>query len=249
MEKMGINEKFHKARKGKGEYILLEGIHAFKHAFEFKAEFEKIVYADKEQIENLQKNVLKDSVRNFLFENGEFINEDEFNKLIPYDIRSKVLAIVKKPKYSLEKIDSQKPVVFLENPANPENIGMSVRVAAAFGASALVVNGRISPFSASVIRASAGLVFALPVFLVDDFSEIQNLQNRTLIVADPEGESIKKNILPNNSIIIFGTEREGVSENLKKNSDKIVKLDMKGGVSSLNLATSVSAFLFSGNFR
>ncbi|PID83334.1 hypothetical protein CSB11_02220 [Candidatus Campbellbacteria bacterium] len=249
MDKMQITERFHQARKGKEQFILLEGIHAFKHAFKFGAVFEEIVYADKEQMQNLQKNVLKKEIKDFLFENGKLLEEQEFQKLIPYDIRSKVLAIVKKPKYSLEKISENKPVVFLENPANPENIGMSVRVAAAFGAGALIVDGRISPFSASVIRASAGLVFALPVFLIKDFSEIKNLQNRTIIVADPEGQSIKENILEKKSIIIFGTEREGVSENLKNLSDKMIKLDMQSGVSSLNLATSVSAFLFSGSFK
>lgn len=126
---------------------------------------------------------------------------------------------------------------------------MSVRVAAAYGAAALVVSGRISPLSGSVIRAGAGLVFAMPVFMIDDFSELNSFGDRILVVADPEGTSIKKEKVPKNSVIIFGTEREGVSEELKNMAEKMYKMDMVENVSSLNLATSVSAFLFGADFE
>ena len=126
---------------------------------------------------------------------------------------------------------------------------MAVRVAAAYGAGALVVSGRISPLSASVIRAGAGLVFALPVFKISDFAELKNFGDRVLVSADPEGQSWKETRIPKNSIIIFGTEREGVSAELKEMSDMKIKIDMQKDVSSLNLATSVSAFLFGTNFE
>ncbi|EFK97055.1 protein containing tRNA/rRNA methyltransferase, SpoU domain [sediment metagenome] len=175
------------------------------------------------------------------------MDEKFFDKLIPYKTRSKVLAIAEKPKYELKNISPDKPIIFLENPSNPENIGMVLRIGAAFGAGALIVSGRNSPFSASVLRAGAGLIYAIPTFhqefLKSDFKD------RKIIVADAEGESIKKNIILKNSIIIFGTEREGVSKNLKNIADQILKLDMQINVSSLNLATSVSAFLYSGNFE
>ncbi len=126
---------------------------------------------------------------------------------------------------------------------------MSIRVAAAFGAGALVVNGRISPLSASVIRAGAGLIFALPVFQIESLDELKKFGSGPLVVADPEGESIKEKEIKNNSIIIFGTEREGVSEELKRKADLMIRIDMRKDVSSLNLATSVSAFLFSAGFK
>jgi tRNA G18 (ribose-2'-O)-methylase SpoU len=194
----------------------------------------------------MPENVLKKEEKIFILENAIEIEEEFFDKLIPYKTRSKVLAIAKKPEYILEKISKTKPIVFLENPANPENIGMVLRICAAFGIGALVVSGRNNPFSASVLRAGAGLIYAVPTFHREFSKEI--FEGRKIIIADAEGESIKKNIISKNSVIIFGTEREGVSENLKNISDKILKLDMENNVSSLNLATSVSAFLYGGNF-
>lgn len=239
-------EKYRKIRKGDGKKILFEGIHAFKHAFRFGAEFEEILISDVEQIKKMPENVLRSDEKKFILENGRKICEEDFDRLIPYVTRSKVLAIAKKPEYQLEEVSIEKPIVFLENSANPENIGMVLRICAAFGVGALVVSGRNNPFSASVLRAGAGLIFAVPTFHKDFSREI--FKDRKIIVADAEGESIKKNNIPKNSVIVFGTEREGVSDELKKNCDQILKLDMEKNVSSLNLATSVSAFLYGGNF-
>jgi len=241
-------EKYRTIRKGNGDKILFEGIHAWKHAFRFGAEFEEILISDVEQIENLPENVLRKDEKKYILENAIRVEEEFFDKLIPYKTRSKVLAIAKKPTYKLEEISQEKPIVFLENPANPENIGMVLRISAAFGAGALVTTGRNNPFSASVLRAGAGLIYAVPTFRIEEFSK-DFFQGRKIIVADAEGKSIKKNKIPKNAVIIFGTEREGVSEKLKKTADKILKLDMQPNVSSLNLATSVSAFLYGGEFK
>ena len=241
-------EKYRKIRKGTGDKILFEGIHAWKHAHRFGAKFEEILISDIQQIKNLPENVLKKDEKEFLLKNAIQVDEEFFDKLIPYKTRSKVLAIASKPDYKIEDISPEKPIVFLENPANPENIGMVLRISAAFGAGALVVSGRNIPFSASVLRAGAGLIYAVPTFHIPEFSK-DFFGDRKIIVADAEGESIKKNIIPKNSVIIFGTEREGVSDELKKIADKILKLDMQENVSSLNLATSVSAFLYGGEFE
>jgi len=242
-------EKYRAERKGGGAFVVLEGIHAVKHAFRFGAEFEEILYVDEEEIKSFADNVLDDYDKKFILEKAKRVSEEFFDELIPYRTRSKIIALAKKPGWEIEKID-KKPIVFLENPANPENIGMSIRVAAAFGAGAVVVSGHINPFGASVIRASAGLVFALPVFRFNNSLDLFSFfKNRIFIVADAEGESIKKIKISRNSVIIFGTEREGVSKELKDKADRILKLDMQDKVSSLNLATSVSAFLYGVSWK
>ena len=243
-----LMEKYRKIRSGKEDEILLEGIHAFKHAFRFGADFHEILYTDERQFETLKNNVLKKEEKDFLLSFGKKISNELFDKLIPYTTRSKVLSVVGKPEYQKNKVDKNLPIVFLENPANPENIGMALRVTAAFGAGAFAVSGKTSVFSASVLRAGAGLCFALPVFNLRE----ENLQDffpeRKVVIADPDGESLREVKIPKNCIFVFGTEREGVSKKMKDKADLKIKLDMKEGVSSLNLATSVSAVLFSADF-
>ncbi len=243
-------EKYRTYRKGKKSLLVLEGIHAVKHAFRFGAEFEEILYVDEGEIKSFADNVLKEEDKNFILKKAKKIEKDFFNELIPYRTRSKIIALVKKPKYEINEIDNDKPIIFLEDPANPENIGMTIRVAAAFGAGAVIVSGHINSFSASVIRAGAGLIFALPVFLIDKKSDLFTLfKNREFIVSDAEGKSIKQTKINKKSVIIFGTEREGVSQFLKDKSNAIIKLDMQKNVSSLNLATSVSAVLYGANWN
>ncbi len=242
-------EKYRLARKGQDEIVLLEGIHSFKHALRFGAEILEIIYVNDEQLKDFKSNVLSEDERKYILKNGTEVEEEFFDKLLPYKVRSKIVALAKKPCRDKDSVDKNKPIIFLENPRNPENIGMVIRVAAAYGAGAVVISGKISPLTASVIRSGAGLVFAVPVFLISDFSELNSFGERILISADPEGMSLKKIKLAKNSIIIFGTEREGISEELKAMSKITVKVDMKKNVSSLNLATSVSALLFSADFE
>lgn len=248
-------EKYRIIRRGSTELILLEGIHAFKHAFRFGAEFEEILIGDEKLILSLQENVLQENEKKFLLKNALKVNSIFFDNLLPYQIRSKIVALAKKPKYNFKNLEQEltnKPLIFLENPANPENIGMIMRVVAAWqknnlNIGALIVSGNINPFSSSVLRAGDGLCFSLPIFYIQNIAEFT--KNRKIISLDPTGKNLFKTIIPKNSLIIFGTERNGISKKFKEKSELILKLEMRKNVSSLNLATSVSAFLYGANFE
>lgn len=67
---------------------------------------------------------------------------------------------------------------------------------------------------------------------------------RPLIAIDPDGEELRPALLPPRAILAFGSERQGLSEQLLGRADALVRLPMRAGVSSLNLATSVAALLY-----
>lgn len=69
--------------------------------------------------------------------------------------------------------------------------------------------------------------------------------NRPLVALDPEGEPLHPAQLPPRAVLAFGAERQGLSEALLERAAQRVRLPMRAGVSSLNLATSVSAVLYS----
>ena len=50
--------------------------------------------------------------------------------------------------------------------------------------------------------------------------------------------------MPSHAILAFGSERHGLSEQLKQDADALVRIPMRAGVSSLNLATAVAATLY-----
>ena len=67
---------------------------------------------------------------------------------------------------------------------------------------------------------------------------------RPLVAIDPDGEELRPERLPARAILAFGSERQGLSEELLAQADVLVRLPMRAGVSSLNLATSVAALLY-----
>ena len=104
----------------------------------------------------------------------------------------------------------------------------------------MLTTGPHDPWNPAAVIAATGLQFALPVSRIDSLPSC----NRTLVVFDPAGESLKKESLPPHAILAFGAEREGVSGELIRKAGQCVSIPMSPGVSSLNLATAVSAVLY-----
>ncbi len=48
------------------------------------------------------------------------------------------------------------------------------------------------------------------------------------------------------AVLAFGTERDGLSPELAARAEALLRIPMREGVSSLNLATAVAAVLFAG---
>jgi TrmH family RNA methyltransferase len=133
-------------------------------------------------------------------------------------------------------------VVLLEDPRHLGNLGAVVRVAAAADAAGVVTTGEQDPWDPVAIRGSGGLHFALPVGRVG-VGPLE-LSGRPLLAIDPEGEDVDPARLPADAVYAFGSERGGLSRELIEAADARLRIPMRAGVSSLNLATAVSAVLF-----
>src|SRR6185295_18521289 len=121
------------------------------------------------------------------------------------------------------------------------NMGACVRVAAAADAAAVLTTGGNDPWHPEALRGAAGLHFALPVSRLDSLPD----GDRPLLAIDPEGDVLGEGEIDPRAILAFGTERYGLSEGLLERADARLAIPMREGVSSLNLATAVSAALFS----
>jgi TrmH family RNA methyltransferase len=69
--------------------------------------------------------------------------------------------------------------------------------------------------------------------------------DRAVIAVDPKGDRFVPRSMPPRAVLAFGTERYGISEELLTQSQHRIAIPMRPGISSLNLATSVAAILFS----
>lgn len=243
MKNTQLIDQFQKSRSDTG-LAVIEGVQALKHAARFDAKFKHIITCDIKLLEKLLDELapdVKDTVCNQITE----VDESTFNKLSTRPHRTKVLAIAERKPYDLMKLDKQKPLVLLEDPRDLENIGAVIRVSAAADIAGVLITGNIDVWHPAVIRGAAALHFAIPVlnFNLSDLSKLK----RQLVSLDPDGEIIDPKLINQNSVLVFGTERDGISKKLLKQSDLTVRLPMKQGVSSLNLATSVAATLYKLN--
>lgn len=138
--------------------------------------------------------------------------------------------------------DRVAPLALLDNPRHPGNAGAAIRVAAAAGASGVALLGSLDPWHPSVVRGSAGLHFALPV-LSCSLAEVVG----PLLALDANGARLGE--VPDDAVLVVGSERAGVSPEVLERADAVVSLPMRPGVSSLNLATAVSAALYAWRLR
>lgn len=166
-------------------------------------------------------------------------------ELAPHEPHTGVVAIAERPSIDARAIlnsdASDQPIVALEDPRNLGNLGAVIRVAAAAGAAGVVTTGMHDPWDPVAIRGSAGLHFAVPVARTDAITS----HGRPLLAIDPLGESFRPEELPRRALLAFGTERGGLSDEVSAAADARIRIPMQPGVSSLNLATSVAAILFS----
>ena len=234
-------DRFRQARRDKS-LAVLDGLHAVKHALRFGGEILELVSCDGEAALRLAAEVAPDVVPR-LSEGMEQVYEEDFRSLSPVPPDTGVIAIARRPATGAgEVLDgaSDAPVVFLENPRNPFNIGAVVRVAAAAGAAGVLVSGPQDPWSPAAIVAAAGLQFALPVAQTEGIPAC----HRPLMAIDPQGEPMPWRGTPPGVILAFGAERSGASTELLAQASRRLAIPMTPGVSSLNLATAAAVALY-----
>jgi len=237
-----VVQRYRAARRDP-DLALLEGFHALKHALRFGADMVEAVAADPAELDRLAAGLAPD-LAGSLAERTAPVDAELLARLVPHAPRTGVVAIARRPAVDVGAVlgvPRPAPVVLLEDPRTMGNMGACVRVAAAADAAAVLTTGGNDPWHPEALRGAAGLHFALPVARVDALPD----RGRPLIAIDPEGEALGETDLDPRAILAFGTERYGLSEELLARADARLSIPMRAGVSSLNLATAVSAVLFS----
>ncbi|HVY76985.1 MAG TPA: TrmH family RNA methyltransferase [Solirubrobacterales bacterium] len=237
-----VVQRFRAARRDR-DLALLEGFHALKHALRFGAELLEVVASDPAELDRLAADLAPD-LAGSLAERTVPVSAQQLAELVPHAPRTGVVAIARRPAVDLDALLASgrpAPVVLLEDPRTMGNMGACVRVAAAADAAAVLTTGDNDPWHPEALRGAAGLHFALPVARLD----APPTGDRPLVAIDPEGTALGDSALDPRSILAFGSERYGLSDALLERADARLAIPMREGVSSLNLATAVSAVLFS----
>ena len=236
-------QRFRHARRDPA-LVVLEGFHALKHALRFGAEVVEAIAGDVDALRVLAGALAPDVLQRML-ELTEPVMPEVVTACAPVKPPTGVLAIARRPAFALpQRLDDPRPapIVLLEDPRHLGNLGACVRVAAAADAAGLLTIAGHDPWHPDAVRGAAGLHFALPVGRVE--AALLDGGDRPLVALDPDGDVLRVADLPARAILAFGSERHGLSDALLARADVRVRIPMRDGVSSLNLATSVAAVLF-----
>jgi TrmH family RNA methyltransferase len=224
---------------------VLEGFHPLKHAMRFGARVHEVVTPDAAELQRLAWQLAPDLAERISSMARE-IDREVFSQLAPLAPSTGAMALADRRAVDPAAVLADRrpgPVVLLEDPRDLGNMGACVRVAAAAGAAGVLTSGGHDPWHPDAIRGAAGLHYAVAVARVGGLSE-HTTMDRPLIALDPGGEPLEPAALDPRAVLAFGSERHGVSDELLVRADARVSIPMRPGVSSLNLATSVSAVLF-----
>lgn len=221
---------------------VLEGLHPATHALRFGAPLQVAVTYDREKLLKIANRLAPDTVAPI---EGvlHVVEPSLFDKLSPRRLSSPLISIAPRPDDDIARAFTRKgkPIIYLDRPQDSGNVGAVIRVAAAADIEAVVVSGNVDPWSPVVIRSGTGLQFAVHV----GSAELPPETDRPIVAIDADGEPLRSSTLDVNSILAVGGERYGLSPRIREMAQQSVAIPMKAGVSSLNLATAISAVLFS----
>jgi len=148
---------------------------------------------------------------------------------------------------------SKRPLFFAALNAinDPQNVGLIVRNAAAFGVQALMVDhATYDPYYRKAVRVSMGAIFRLPVYYEDDLAasltRLKEKHNTRIIVATPGNRTsdIAKVEFTGNICLVFGNEDKGVSRAILNIADTRVRIPISKNLDSLNVASASAVCLY-----
>ena len=174
-----------------------------------------------------------------------------FNKITDADNGVGILAVIDKKaiEANVESLPAESNVLVLDRLQDPGNIGTMVRTAVAAGYGLIVaMKGTADLFSPKVLRATAGMIFDVPIVNVSDVAELaekMNVLGKRLVVTTVDGgkpyyeEDLKTGIA-----LVIGNEGNGVSDEVLELADVRVTIPMKGEIESLNAAISAAILMY-----
>ncbi len=222
--------------------VLLEGVHALKHALRFGADVEVVATDDPAGLGTLLEQLAPD-VRARVESRAVVVDAAGWKRIAPRPLPSPALSVARHPHPTVaDVLGAPGRLLVLDRPRHLGNLGACIRVAAAAGAGGVLVVGEADPWHRTAVRAAAGLQFALPTARTDALPAV----DRPIVALDPDGEPLHGRALPEEAVLLVGTERGGLAAELLARADERRAIEMCAGVSSLNLATAVAVALYAG---
>ena len=134
----------------------------------------------------------------------------------------------------------------LDRIQDPGNAGTLIRTATACGFEYVIMLDSVKPTNSKLVRSSVGTIFKSKIISMssEEFVTLAKKWQLNLLVADMDGENIFTFNCDKQIGLIVGNEGQGVSDQLIEICSNKVRIPMKEGVESLNVAISGGIIMY-----
>jgi TrmH family RNA methyltransferase len=174
----------------------------------------------------------------------------QFSKLSDLDAPQGILAVVRQPIWDEGEVLRRPTVlgIFGEQLQDPANVGAIIRTAAALNASALWLTPKSADvYHPKVVRATSGIVLALPIFSAKDVSRLIR-QGCQIFAAEVTGDGTvpidEIHQVPRKLVLAVGNESRGLSAQILRQATTRFTIPLSRDVESLNVAATVAIATF-----
>lgn len=239
--------------KGKSTYNQelsdqIEGRNSVIELLESDRDINKILIAKGERHGSINKIISIAKQRKIVIAEVE---RQKLNAISKTDNHQGVIAIV--PPFNYSSVDDilneakQKKedsfILILDGIEDPHNLGSIIRTAETAGVHGVIIpKRRAASVNTTVSKVSSGAVEHVKIARVNNLNEtIKYLKEQGLWICGTDGEA--KTYYYNQDLkgpiaIVIGSEGFGMSKLVKENCDFLVKIPMKGKITSLNASVS-----------
>ena len=147
------------------------------------------------------------------------------------------IALINNPKFE-NCIKTKFNWIYLDKIKDPGNLGTILRTAEWFGIKNIGLSPEcVDPYNSKVVRSGMGAHFNLNIISNIPLNIIKD-HNIRMLLADKLGEPISKSDSLNKWCLILGSEADGASSINHLIADKVITIQGKGKIESLNVAVS-----------
>ena len=187
--------------------------------------------------------------------NPEIRDREELDKLLPARAVHQGLAVQSDPLLetplprALTEADENAPILILDQATDPQNIGATLRSAAAFGAAFVIMQNRHAPpETPAMAKASSGALEIVPIVRVPNIARALIVLKEAgywIVGFDAHGEqTIAEANLSGKLALILGAEGSGLRRLTQESCDHLVKIPISDNVESLNVAATAAIALY-----
>ena len=204
-----------------------------------------VLAAEYERRESYQQRVLRESLNIPSFRSSSRI----FSAFSNLESPQGILAVVKQPRWNQEMLFGQSSLFGLygEQLQDPANVGAIIRTAAALNIDALWLTPESADiYHPKVVRASAGAVLSLPIFVVEDVASLT--RKGVVLFAAEAGEDQVVEMetiltIPKRLVVAVGNESRGLSLHTIKQAACRFTIPLSRHIESLNVAATAAIAL------